>query len=858
MHATMTAPLRLPTDRLRNPNADLTPADERWLTDNAAQLDTLAPEELGALCQRFLRTEGLCVLSGEEQSHLLCCGVATGVIPPNDQEVCRFFKNHGVPSPSDRTFIPAPITWTLRGLLSSPFTLSLDSPEVHIFLVEQGEKVVEVLVVGRGVGEMRRRLYDAAFLAALAVPRYSGMVPQEELDRLQEEARRMEERGDTEKAHQIERYRRILQDFEPAEVLDGLIWLSRNAVNPATGVLLAGAGAYTDMDDPFDEMVREIRRLAETSGLVHLHTLTPKNAQEFHPSLQEGVFFDKHNDQDRSVVASAGPIFGDRHGEIGKVEFLMPWMPFGQSPLFKRIEHTLVMSRAERTLADAEDRLRFHRAQCSKYKRQLEEYEALSCEDKKERDKETFQLSQRVDHETVTKVTLRKPTTRTGIVYYNEILPDLLKQGTWWEKRTSRIRDNVELAKKDGRLKRLAIGFLVDRAMRDLSPLPGDPLVPGQEDWQKQVRPLLLHSWVSRLRESGVQDPAQYATRRLFFRTTFRGGALAVTPHYLFVNSTSVLDSRGAVQRLIDRIDRLVTDTPDDGKKAETACKRLKAALKPSGTLKPLQREAAFRDSFYYDPEQTARRLVRHLVELREEQVARSDEENPMISRHVLALVASLTCVGAYHAAMRHVLHVLEPALEDEQHAALGLTANKLPEIPCLFLLLVAMVDPSPTGSWDLVEQWYDRWRKRRKRGNNAALSERVRKAIVLAESWEPGYLGSCLRGGGKNRRVRESDARKKAEKAKSAPAAIPALLEQGRDAMRAAFALMQARDFPRSRTPTRRMYRHIGNALAWVMASNNGAFADEDVQELSDLLLGAELDLNEETRRLGRPGGDF
>jgi hypothetical protein len=839
--------------------------EQQLRQDYDAVRDKLGPRYLHALCTRLLRGGDLPVAEARQRAELICLALAEGVLNLDDQ-VSRFLEAQGIAGPNDQTLLPAPITWTQRGVLSSPLTLSLGSPVIHAFLVQQGEQVNQVLVVGRGVGEARRRLYDAAFLAALASPRPGRELEAHEITRLEEVVEQAEKEGEVDKTAMLKRCIEVLRGSEPAEVLDGLIYLSRHAVNPYTGNLLPVSDSRDYMQDPFTLLVQELRQLAQTSSLVQLHTLGPDQVQAVRPTLEAKVFHDQAGrDPDRSPVACVVPVYDT----IGDLTFTLPPRVLDTNE-FRRLERTMLQYRAERTKADARDRHDFHRRHREQDQDALNEYQALSPEQRAERNKETFQLTLRVDHELGVEYTLKKPHERSGEWHYKINLPSLIKEATAWMERMERIYGQVEAAEQDGRLRRLAVGYALDRALRGLGPLPGDPDWPEMADWQQRVRPLLLHAWKEALEQAGASPASRYATRRLCFFTTFRGGRALVRPHYLFLNTTSVLDGRGPVGRLVDRIDHLdqkavkvVPGPSQEGagpapeqqrleRRREEVESRLELAL--GDEQKTLGTEAladALATALRYDPAAATRRLCEYFLHRRPEALPEVAGADPWLGGQALAIVQGLLDIGAWHGALRHLVNFLNGVAKG--HPAFQLKPNQLPEVPCSFLVLCGLVDHDPAEAWELVKRWWDDYRHKRH------LPDHVRGAIALAEGWEPGYLARCLAAGGRaagKGQVLQSKHRKEAGRADPTAAALPSLLDESDDLLRAAVALQQARNFPRQRTSARRMYRLLGDALARVMASTRGAAVDTQVQELSSLLLGAEHYLDENKPQFGEKGG--
>jgi hypothetical protein len=855
--------LEMPSS-FKDTNQDTTPQEERWLwsltepdpnSEGRHRFrdgfhEQLSGAELACLSRRLL-ARGSLKLPPSLEAELLCMALAEGVVPLGAQ-VREALANCGIPGPDDQALIPAPVPWTACGLLSSPITLALDSPVVHAFLVQQGEQVNEVLVIGRGCGEMRRRLQDVAFLAALASPRPSRELEEHERKQLEREAENAEADGEVETAARLRRCIEAFCRFEPAEVLDGLIWLSRSVVDPNTGFPLAATGGKDYLEDPFLLLVQELRKLARTSALLQLHTVSPAQVQRFRPSLRPGLFFDQdHAHPDRPLVAAVGPVWAE--DEPLTLEIPLRVL---ESDLFQQVERTLVRARAERTKADAQDRWRFHERHRKEDQNALDEYHCLPPDLKEERDREVHRLNLRVNHELGVEYVLRKPDFKTGKWYFQVNLPSLVRDATVWAERMARVYSKVEAAENDNRLRRLAVGFLLDRALRGLGPVEGDPSWPELADWQQRVRPLLLQTWQTALDRAVAGEASRFATRRLFFLASFGAGKVTIRPYYLFVNTTGVLDSRGPVQRLVDRIDHLTNREmrEDHGKKA---LQHLEAALGPDPNLGDETVAVLLNEALQAAPQAAAQKLCAHLIGLAPPAPTAAEEANPLLAQQVLSTVESLMAVGAWHAAAYHLIAFLAGAVA--KLPPFRLEQNQLPDVPCRFLLLCGQLDPDPAPAWDLVKRWLERWQKN---PHDPALPDHVRQAMELAHDWgkEERYLAKCLGsrdGRGKARpRVWPSTKLKDAIRMGPTAAAWESLLEHGGDALRAAAAIARARRFPNERTPARRMYRLLGDALARVMAGSNGAALGREVQELSSPLLGAEHYLEEHDRRSGENWG--
>src|SRR5262249_3734419 len=156
----------------------------------------------------------------------------------------------------------------------------------------KGEEVSEVLVVGRGAGEVRERLYDIAFLAALAAPFFPREATEHELQQLERRADEAARAGRHQEAEQVRAFVTAWRDTQPAEVLDGLIWLSRRAVFPQVRVPLPALAGGQDLDSPFTVLVQELRALAQSSALVQLHEAEPAALEWLKKDVTTGLLFD--------------------------------------------------------------------------------------------------------------------------------------------------------------------------------------------------------------------------------------------------------------------------------------------------------------------------------------------------------------------------------------------------------------------------------------------------------------------------------------------------------------------------------------------------------------------------------------
>lgn len=842
---------------------------DEWASE--AALARLKPEHLGhltleqisVLCQRLLATGEVPGLKPEVVPHVLCIALAAEAPGVKPDDLLRVCAAQDIPLPDDTSLIPEPIAWTLRGVLSSPVTLSLDSPVIHVFLVMQGEQVDEVLVVGRGCGEVRRRVYDAAFLAAMAAPLFDLDVLNDRIRELEQAAGEAESQGDDRAAGQCRqrvRWLAGLRKHPPAEVLDGLIRLSRHAVDPYTNVPVKGLGrapddgpaegassSISDVDDMFVLLVQELRGLAQASSLVEVHEVTPEEVKLFRPRPSYGngddavTFHDTNPAPDRSVVAAVGGVW-----EIDRLQFGVPGYVFA-SDLYRRVSKVMFESKVARTLADAEDRYRFYDQHCRENGVRLEQYKSLSEAERKKKDAEDIRLDVRVDIESGRQVALRRPDFVKGGEYYHNILPRLLEREGTWRERMRRIIVSVNRAREDGRLERLVRGYLLDRAMRNLPPGAGDPTWPRLARWQERVRPLLLHAWQEFLQKKrGVADPASYATRRIFFTTRFDDdGRTVIWPQYLFVNTTSVMDLSGPVQRLVDRIDRL--EAKPGPAESDDDRKRLDAALSSeTSVLCPGDRAVELRNALLRDPVSAVGRISRHFVESRTEATPPSGQPDPMLARRTLEAAAGLERIGAFYGAMRCFAEFLDEAVREPPPPEFDLPENRLPEVPLQFVLLRALVDPNDRPVADLVDQWRA----------GAGTPPLVGQALELAERWEAGYIETCLAAlrDKDKKETATSEALRVSLRGETGLSAVPGLLEGAQDAIDAARETLRARQGSSGRAEPRRMYRLLGEALARITVLTKGVYVQDDVQEISDLLLGAEHYLNEKGRQAENP----
>lgn len=835
-----------------------------------------APEmDLAGLAKRLIEDGDLGGIPTQWEDEILCTALADGLLRLDPQDASTVLRRRGLPDPQDSSLVPEPVQWTLRGLLSCDpeLTLSLDSPVMHVFLVKDGEMTSQVLVVGRGCGEARRRVYDLAFLAALSVPRPDQEVPVAELERLEAEARRLEGEGDSERSKLLDRLVKLLQDHEPAEVLDGLVWLSRSAVSPETGVPLPVEGKLKLIDDAFTLLVQELKRLAASSALVKLHQLDEAQLKPYHlPEGDARLVFEDGDDAGRIPLAAVGrPVWS----EFSPIEFVLPGRVFS-CQRFRTVERYFLRSLAERVRADARDRLMFYERMRERHERQSNEYEAMSPAEKDRLHREEIRYDETVDFEIGTTVKLREPEFGTGLRHYTEVLPSLLESSHRWATLMKGILDRIELAERDGRLQRLAVGYLVDRALRNLAPLAGDTEWPGLDEWQYWTRPLLLRAWRDRLEEAGGGPAASYATRRLFFRSVLHRSAedgppgpreaqrpardirdyrCILRPHYLFVNKTSALNLNGPVQRLLDRIDHLSTSEDQITTEEEReAIERLGRAIEADSELvSPEHRSEDVCRSLRDAPIAAAGRLVRSLLERNQKPLPGPGSPDPYVARIILDNVLSYYYVGAFHAATGLLIQYFDDVTDPESDASYRMAENRLPEL-LLHLCYLAALAYNPTAktpAWDLVRRWYDE-----RNQDVMGQIDRVRQALLLADEWEPAYVQRCLDLGAGKERILTSEAYRKANKARATDGSVGSLLCRARVAIEAALGLSRAREFPAGRSSARGMYRHLGDSLALVMACPDGAAVDSELQELSSLLLGAEHIFDRKDHSQGYWGG--
>lgn len=774
-------------------------------------------------------------LTADQQAELL--GVALAIplhVPPDRvRQVAR-----DLPPPTDDTLVPAPLPWTQQAVLGSPETVGLDSPVIHAFLVETGETVNEVLVVGRGLGEVRKRVNEIAFLAGLAIRRQA-----ERIDRVYHEAQGLRSRGLADEADRYERFAWELERTHPAQLLDGLIWLSRRAIDPDHQVHLPGPAAEDSQGDPFRLLVDELRRLDRESALVYLHNVSPDEVARFRPGRYKpkdfpkgsaGLFYDPNDDPDRATVAAAQLVRVAAFNDA--VEFTVPAPVFGPDSRFAAVAATFLESKLAQAEADAQMRLDFYTRRFHEADRQLAAYEEAQRAGRQAQleqfHAEEHRLDYGVDHEVGVIFRLPKPDFVTGLRFYTTILPSLRQTHGQWRDRMQAILHNIRLARTEGRLERLAINYFVDRALRNLPALPGDPAWPGLEAWQQGVRPLLLRAWRAALTDQRAK-PEDYRTRRLFFTATLEAKGettwVTVRANYLFVNTTSVIDTRKPVHRLCDRLDA-VQPTPAPAP-ADFSDQALAVALSPGSSN---VRAELFRHALLADPRQAVGRVLTRGLSARPLTDLSAAGPNPYRARHLLQQVDSLLYVGANHAAMRLLVEFLDDAIRRPPRPDFTLGDNCLPEVPTRLVLLYTLVNERQARPWRQVQDIL-------RNPDAASLPPRVKDAVALAERWEPGYLARCA----EKAELCTSERMKEALRAGDKAGAVSTLLDEASAGLRAAAALSKARKLPRERSDARRLYRLLGDALGTVMACPWGSALDFEVQELTTRLLGAPHRIN-------------
>ena len=128
-------------------------------------------------------------------------------------------------------------------------------------------------------------------------------------------------------------------------------------------------------------------------------------------------------------------------------------------------------------------------------------------------------------------------------------------------------------------------------------------------------------------------------------------------------------------------------------------------------------------------------------------------------------------------------------------------------------------------------------------------------RAIKLVEEWEADYWQRYFAVREDRLRQPISRAREEARTRALVPSAMRSLIALVDEAIDAIRAIDRARTFPAPVVEARRMYRHLGDALARVMALPQGNALRTSVQDLSTKLLGAVhfMDLKRDTESNGR-----
>lgn len=764
-----------------------------------ANKDTALTSVVRLLASQRVAFEERLLKTREEEAELITTALAYGW--PEERhgvtttKLAAFCREHSISYPEEERVVPPSLVWSIRSVMSANALSSLDSPIVTAWFYMADNHVKQVIILGQGVGEVRRVLEDATFSAALAVKP---------------------------KSHDL--------------LLDGLIWLSAESLEHDDGLPLVGAGTLDDEStrDALDMLKIELEALANRSALIRTYELEWDHLDRFNAEVSSHFGLNRqglggtrllHAAEESPPVAAVLPI----RSSLETIRIEVPLETF-DGDYFREIFKEYIEDTIQRTQRHAQRRLDFHRYNLGRHEKQRDNYLSLAPEMRAAEDKQTVELSATIDHKMAKTIIRAQPGYTTGFNYYNNILPSLIQSDELWIKKMHRLVTAIarSLDPRIGGLQRIFASRLCDLAIRDV--VPEERSLRGFHDWKRHVRPLLLNACGRELQNKGLSLHDLHS-RRVVFGVSLRGTKALIRPFVIFTSNSSFLEfpADAQIMRIHDLTDRVDSQPVADGTPINA---EVEVVVAP-GSAQVEERTQALTRALRRDPRATVQRMCEYLLNLRSsegQKEALGVFRTEWAGVQLLTVVGSLCSVGATASAIRLLQRFIKESESGHTHAA-----AQLPELPVLFLHLCAVYlqQQGQPDSWSTIASW------QRQPPSDRQIYGSVQAAKALSDTWEAGYLDGCIAA----KRILPSKCLQQTIAMEGWPAGQRSALReaQGLTGVGVILDLQKQRLHIRDEETGRNLYARLADALNEVLLFEQGSLLMEEIRWIMDRLLGAE-----------------
>ncbi|HET7518786.1 MAG TPA: hypothetical protein VFN05_14075, partial [Actinomycetes bacterium] len=444
--------------------------------------------------------------------------------------------------------VPDGPTWGPSAALSPAMRAALDAPIMEAWVYTDGRDPDLILIIGKGVPEIRHRVLPDALITSLRV-------------------------------------RCVADDF----VNDGIIRIEMPGPHPAAlpvpplpllgqyvGVLppTAARAARSAMAD----LIGRLRQLENETGLIRV--------LETHRSAHDDLF---SSITTLAEAAQDGPVLcapdatGQGPGTVAVVPYRQVPSDAGgvlqlelstdllRSRAYDELERLHQRATIDRIMSDISLRREYYQKQAENFRGLAEEYLSVDEEERGLLFGDTVRVTLEWDAALGLPRRLTRPEEIRAETYYTEVVPGLEQTYRDWQARMEAMATGIAEATRrgDAPLPRLLASRFFDAALRDGEGHDDPEVQAAFEAWREDVQPMVVLEWRRILRRLDLAERDVF-TRQTFFHTWRTASSLIMAPFAVLDRSRTavLLDPERRVMVVRDPVHRAVPAGRDEDAEA--------------------------------------------------------------------------------------------------------------------------------------------------------------------------------------------------------------------------------------------------------------------------------------------------
>jgi hypothetical protein len=438
---------------------------------------------------------------------------------------------------------PEPLVWGPRANLTLSGGSAPDSRIMSVWVYRDHGEPSGVLIIGDGLPELREQLLPEAFLTSLTIGTLDS-------DLVGAGAIRLE----------------LPLAGRPQLTLP----LLPLGAHPG---FLPGEVPRTARE-ALRRFVRDLRQIADRTGLLQLHQIEVSGVQDLYAQLSE-----RARSGSRPVlwvppeaeVAALMPRFLIPSGQVLRLRLSGDLLTTAEYSRLEKLYRRRTIDQIKADLMLGRDN---HVKEAERLDHQHEAYKDTPLENRAEMWGGTVLVSHMFDHDADVSIRYAYPKTIDADDFYLRVVPVVAGRRRTIAEYYDAVVDSLDAAdaSPDAPIRRLAAGRFLDAAVRHRG-LDGSPaLVAAFAAWSDQVRPMLALEWRRTLRQAGIAVEDAFSASTIMHTVQGRGThgmELMMIPH------TVIQPGRSAVLFDPERAVMVVRDAASD---ARAAASRISAA----------------------------------------------------------------------------------------------------------------------------------------------------------------------------------------------------------------------------------------------------------------------------------------